>query len=401
MFGSEDCLFVNVYVPKTDIKPLTVMVWIHGGGFAIGDGSPMLQGPDYFMTKNVIVVTMNYRLGPFGFLSLGTEDVPGNAGLKDQTLALKWVQTNIEYFGGDPGKVTIFGESAGGASVQYHLLSPMSKGLFSGAIMQSGSSNNPWALQKAPQHIAHELAEILKKGSDVQDIGDFLRTIPKTELVIASVTPSLIGKFPPPFVPTVENDIPGTNAFINRSPEDIMNSGDFNKVPSMSGLTMEEGLIWRTKFFSLATINDAVKENRVSNLSQFVPDELRTKYGGATDKIESKLLNHYFPATETISDGATRLLSDFSFVKDVLSSARQFAKYSPPTFFYRFSYDGSKNLLRFLSPELNYSGTGHADELAYLFCPDFMGICHLPQTPADELVSDRLLQMWTNFAKFG
>lgn len=377
------------------------MVWIHGGGFVFGDGSPMLFGPENLVANSVIMVSMNYRLGALGFLSLGTEDIPGNAGLKDQTLALKWVQTNIHYFGGDPDKVTIFGESAGGASVQYHMLSPMSKGLFRGAIMQSGSSNNPWALQKHPQRIAHELAEILGKGTDIKDIGDFLRTIPIPELVIGSATPPLIGKFPIVFLPSVENDIPGTSAFINRSPEDIMNSADFHKVPTMSGLTMEEGWIFRGKLFNIDTINNAIRENRVSDLSQFVPDELKIKYGEATDKIEAKLLNHYFPAMETVPDGTTHLLSDFFFVKDTLSSVRQFAKYSPPTFFYRFSYTGSKNLLHFLAPELDYSGTAHADELAYLFCPELMGICNIPQTPSDELVSDRLSQMWTNFAKFG
>lgn len=101
---------------------------------------------------------------------------------------------------------------------------------------------------------------------------------------------------------------------------------------------------------------------------------------------------------ETILDGATQLLSNFSFVKDILL-ARLFAKYSPPTFFYRFSYIGLKNLLH--APKLDYSGTAHGDEKAYLFRLDFMGICNIPQTPPDELVSDRLLQMWTNFAKFG
>ena len=97
--------------------------------------------PEFFMnTQSVIIVTINYRLGAFGFLSLGTEDVPGNAGLRDQTMALTWVKENIASFGGDNKRITIFGESAGGSSAALHLLSPLSKGLFQRAILQS-----PWA----------------------------------------------------------------------------------------------------------------------------------------------------------------------------------------------------------------------------------------------------------------
>lgn len=134
-----------------------VMVWIHGGGFQLGSGNAEIYGPDFFLNDDVVLVTLNYRLGvmgkkfssffPFpagkfsstynnefkfflGFLCTGTEDAPGNAGLKDIVLALKWVQKNISNFGGDPKKVTIFGESAGGAAVQYLMLSPMARGTF-------------------------------------------------------------------------------------------------------------------------------------------------------------------------------------------------------------------------------------------------------------------------------
>ena len=117
------------------------MVWIHGGAYVKGNNFD-LYGPDYFMADSdnpVILVAMNYRLGILGFLSLGDEVISGNMGLKDQSLALQWVQDNIEAFGGDPQKVTIFGESAGGGSVMAHVLSPWSSGLFAKAIIQSPS----------------------------------------------------------------------------------------------------------------------------------------------------------------------------------------------------------------------------------------------------------------------
>ncbi|XP_045769192.1 acetylcholinesterase-like isoform X3 [Maniola jurtina] len=110
--GSEDCLYLNVYTPNlVPINPLPVMVWIHGGGFMIGGGDN--DGPQFLLRKDVILVTINYRLEILGFLSLDTEDIPGNAGMKDQVAALRWVKENIRKFGGDPDNITIFGESAG------------------------------------------------------------------------------------------------------------------------------------------------------------------------------------------------------------------------------------------------------------------------------------------------
>ena len=117
MVGQEDCLLLNVYVPLhviADQEHVPVMVWIHGGAFVSGSGTYRDFGPQYFMDQGVVVVTVNYRLGPFGFLSGATEDLPGNLGLWDQALALHWVTDNIKDFGGDAGQVTLFGESAGG-----------------------------------------------------------------------------------------------------------------------------------------------------------------------------------------------------------------------------------------------------------------------------------------------
>lgn len=121
------------------------MVFIHWGGFFAGYGTSDYLGPDYFMDEPVILVTFNYRLGVLGFLSTSDDVAPGNFGLKDQVAALKWVRNNIENFGGDKNKVTIFGQSAGAASVHYHMLSPSSKGLFQQAISQSGSALALWA----------------------------------------------------------------------------------------------------------------------------------------------------------------------------------------------------------------------------------------------------------------
>nr|XP_023018319.1 cholinesterase-like [Leptinotarsa decemlineata] len=129
-FESEDCLYLNVYTPQypsTNLS-LPVMYFIHGGSFLIGAANFEYTGPHYLLESGVIVVTVNYRLGAFGFLTTGDEIIPGNYGLKDQQMGLKWVQKNIKYFGGDPEKVTIFGQSAGASSVGFQMMSKGSKG---------------------------------------------------------------------------------------------------------------------------------------------------------------------------------------------------------------------------------------------------------------------------------
>lgn len=163
--GNEDCLFLNVYTPKLpelgSNPKLPVLFWIHGGGFQFGNGNAFLYGPDYLVPENIILVTINYRLGALGFLNTGTHDAPGNAGLKDQVLALKWVRDNIDRFGGDANEVTIGGQSAGSASVHYMLLSPLTKGLFKRAIAQSGVALNPWAITDIPHERAFMLGKVL------------------------------------------------------------------------------------------------------------------------------------------------------------------------------------------------------------------------------------------------
>lgn len=141
IFGSEDCLQLNVFTKNIplnetiELKP--VIAFIHGGGFA--GGTAMNHGPEYLMDRDIVLVTIQYRLGAFGFMALEIPDIAGNQGLKDQNLALRWVQANIHNFGGDRNRVTISGLSAGSLSVTAHMVSPMSRGLFHNVIGLSGS----------------------------------------------------------------------------------------------------------------------------------------------------------------------------------------------------------------------------------------------------------------------
>ncbi|XP_049947774.1 esterase FE4-like [Schistocerca serialis cubense] len=184
--GEEDCLYLNVYGPGTPSQNGTqkaVIVWIHGGCFTGGAGTAGI--PEYFVDNDVIFVSINYRLGILGFLSTSDEVVPGNMGLKDQLETLHWVQRNIAAFGGDPEKVTILGQSAGGASIHYHLLSPQSKGLYKNAIAMSGSALNPWAFSRNATDRAIRFAKHWGyTGGSTTDLVNFLKTANASTLVL-------------------------------------------------------------------------------------------------------------------------------------------------------------------------------------------------------------------------
>ena len=162
---SEDCLYLDVYTPNVSLS-LPVMVYIHGGGYEFG--TAITYPGDILVQQGVVLVVIQYRLGPFGFLTTGDSAAPGNFGMLDQVEALKWVKDNIENFGGNPNKVTIFGASAGGLSVCLHLLSPLSNNLFHQAIAESGVDLSPQATQPTSfgVHYAKDLAEKLHCPTD-------------------------------------------------------------------------------------------------------------------------------------------------------------------------------------------------------------------------------------------
>lgn len=185
------------------------MVFIHGGAFLNGYAALQNFGPHYLIENKVIIVTILYRVGAFGklivwkfitkykfqilsgFLSTGDTVIPGNYGLKDQTLALKWVRDNIVNFGGDPTKVTIFGQSAGAASVTYHLMSRQSKGLFRAAIAQSGSVLVPWSYQRDYKSVAYYLAQKINGTFDwsytTKQLLDYLQNLPAKKIYDAGL----------------------------------------------------------------------------------------------------------------------------------------------------------------------------------------------------------------------
>ncbi|XP_047004792.1 acetylcholinesterase-like [Schistocerca americana] len=287
--GSEDCLYLNVFVPTAASGSLPVMVHIHGGSFRTG--SPSSGAPDYFVEKGVVMVSVAYRLGALGFLSLQNDDIPGNAGLKDQVLALQWIQRNIAAFGGDPSRVVVFGESAGGSSVSHLLLSPATKGLFSGVIMESGVATTPWALTDKPRERAYRMAEALgfqAQGGNHTDDDDarlaaFLRSVNYSDLATDdSVALSHFEKRCPvhlAFVPVVEP--PSDSAVIIDPPADVLRAGSYNQVPIILGVTSGEGSVVYLSAGLLTEVGIAdMKENFTALVGSQLPlptEEQRTR----------------------------------------------------------------------------------------------------------------------------
>lgn len=252
--GSDECLDLNIYTPDLSPKqPLPVLVWVHGGGFFAGSSSTDLYGPDHLIERDVILVTFNYRLNVFGFLSFKDPKIgiPGNAGLKDQVMALRWVKENIAHFGGDPNNVTLAGESAGGASVHYHLISPLSKGLFQRAIIMSGSAFNPWAVVLRYTQYEIKLARAMGY-TDAKVEEDAFRIISSTEpQTLTMVSLSLLGDEEKlfdfglwsPFLPTVE-PYESDMCFLPKSPMELGRDAWSKDIDILIGGVSEEGLYY-------------------------------------------------------------------------------------------------------------------------------------------------------------
>ena len=233
---SEDCLYLNVWTPASgNEEKLPVLVYFHGGNFDVGDGSqPRYDGAN-LAARGIITVTLNYRLGAFGFLTLpelGRESPhgkTGNYGLLDQHAALEWVRDNIAAFGGDPDKVAIAGDSAGAFSVNAHMASPLSRGLFARAIGFSGGAFAP--LMTMPQHKATSLSDLFLRKIGRRSLAS-LRAMSTASLLARTVTSE---QHTVPFWPSVDG------RFLPKSPADIFGNGSQAKVPLLVGSNLYAG----------------------------------------------------------------------------------------------------------------------------------------------------------------
>ncbi|XP_072232081.1 neuroligin-2a [Leuresthes tenuis] len=408
---SEDCLYLNIYVPTED-GPLTkktdessmnkprdedirdrrkkpVMLFIHGGSYMEGTGN-MFDASVLAAYGNVIVVTMNYRLGVLGFLSTGDQSAKGNYGLLDQIQALRWLNENIGHFGGDPERITIFGSGAGASCVNLLILSHHSEGLFHRAIAQSGTAISSWSVNYQPLKYTKILAR--KVGctySETADLVDCLRRKTFRELVDQDIQPA---RYHIAFGPVVDGDV------VPDDPEILMQQGEFLNYDILIGVNQGEGL----KFVDDSEDNDGISAAAFDyTISNFV-DNL---YGYPEGKdILRETIKFMYTDWADRDNGDMRrktllaLFTDHQWVAPAVATAKLHAEFQSPVYFYTF-YHHCQTETR---PE--WADAAHGDEIPYVFGVPMIGAtdlfpCNFSKN--DVMLSAVVMTYWTNFAKTG
>lgn len=381
---SEDCLTLNIYCPPPSVERRPVMVWIHGGSYTEGAGSQGLYDGAALARKGVVVVTVNYRLGPLGFMAHpalsaeSPENASGNYGLLDQIEALRWVKRNIAAFGGDPGRVTIFGESAGGGSVLCLLVSPLAKGLFQRAIAQSAPEMTFLHLTRAVA--GRESAEqqgqdlVARCGASATADAESLRAIEVDRLIQVSPTLELLNREPSiaavhlPIGPVVDGHV------LPEDPNAAFAAGRVHPVPLLIGHTRDEF----TLFLMLIQVpKDEAGYRRV----------LAREFGEQAQRI----LALYPPGTsaKAIRAASARLMTDLVYGTQTRHCAQRHATRGQPTYKYVFSRENPMSL-----PFA--AGAHHGCEVPYVF-----GLDNATWGDWDRELAEITMGYWVNFATSG
>ncbi len=373
---SENCLYVNVWTPaKSAHSDLPVMVWIYGGGFTSGSAAMPIFDGGRLAEHGVVLVSIAYRVGPMGFLALpalsaeSPHHVSGNYGLLDQIVGLRWVQNNIAAFGGDPHRVTIFGESAGGISVSMLAASPVARGLFEGAISESGGSFGETRTPPAPGENVQTLANAeregvaFEKGLSVTSVAA-LRKLPASVVQNAKADR---GEFWPVLDGWV---IVGDQYALYRE-------GRYNHTPVLIGTNSDEGALFGTP---------ASREAWVRSV--------RNRFGPFAERI----LAAYPPTPAAWRQSSMDLMRDSAFAWGTWEWARLQAQTSDSkVFVYYFNHIPPRPAD---SPWKNAIGAVHSEEIVYVF-QHLNQSPKLPWTGTDYKISDDMATYWTNFAKYG
>jgi len=402
--GEEDCLYLNIYTPTLtrSTNPFAlkaVMLWIHGGGFTIGSGSD--YDPVYFMEKDVVVVTFNYRLGALGFLTFGNDMASGNLGLRDQQLAIQWTRNYIQNFGGDPNKITIFGESAGGQSVHAQVLSHLNQGLIHGAIAQSGTLLYT-PIEDRPEKMAMKVGEKFNCSSNDLDEAmlDCLQEIPAQELIEGTtLDPSdWFGDDYFAFAPVVDHFC--SNPFMPIHPLEAIKSGAYNKIPYMSGTTKEDGALFTMMFWdSLETIEEKWDTIGVGILNIM---KTRNDIDEETEMI-AEITKKYYTGddfTQENKDSLTAMFGDAIFLAGDQKTVSLMSEGHPPVYNYLLTYKGSNTFTKFFTESEEDFGVVHGDDLLYLFKSPIYDE-GVEFTEDDTKMIDLMVTYWSNFAKYG
>ncbi|XP_046753938.1 esterase E4-like [Diprion similis] len=408
--GSEDCLYLNVYTPQLpgngSSSLLPVMVSIHGGGFAYGSGDFDGNGPAYLLDVDVVLVTMNYRLGVLGFLSTGDEVAPGNWGLKDQVLSLEWVRDNIAFFGGDPNQVTIMGNSAGAVSVHMLALSDLARGLFHKYIAQSGSASGFWAYQPSElsaQH-SHVFGGYLNCDNSTSTLLiQCLRGLNVSTIMLGDMMSGLWNTVGGSWSPTIEPDIEG--ALLTDSPLNLVNAGKMHDLPSISGSTRDEAATFVAGYVLVPGMFDQF----LADIDNALPNVLGySRWVDDVPAATAALKDFYFPDLTAdrseLLQNLTLAISDTMFIYPGFRMVQmQNSIFESDQFFYSFDYRGIYSQTDMISSAMPNNSAAHADEMFYLFpqTEAIFGAARENMTVNDRQMVDTMMELWTSFAITG
>lgn len=375
MVTSEDCLYLNIWSPGADDKLRPVMVWIHGGGFTGGSGAQSwYNGASFAENGDVVAVTLNYRLGVLGFLhfgEIGGEEyaTSGNCGILDQVAALQWVKENIAAFGGDPNKVTIFGESAGAMSVGTLLAMPSARGLFQRAILQSGGASAVSTVETATKHAKQVLAALEIGEDELSRLAD----IPVERLLEAAAS------LPPmSFLPVIDG------VSLPQHPMQAFESGFNMDIPIMLGTNLEEFRFFMLQDRSSWQLDDEGIINRCKQMS-----------GPLWPKISPYYLEEDTASGRTVLDKMVSLLTWRMFTYSVVKLAETLVKQGAPVWMYRFDWK---------SPAFDgVAGACHVLDIPFVFNTlDSSDSVNISGTSPDrKALADQMHYAWIEFARHG
>ncbi|XP_050358515.1 esterase FE4-like isoform X2 [Nymphalis io] len=396
--GCEDCLYLNIYtpiLPTEEIKKLPVIFFIHGGRLTLGYGD--YYRPDYFIQNDLILVTINYRLNVFGFLCLNTPEVPGNAGLKDTVMALKWVKNNIKNFNGDDDNITVFGESAGAAIGVSYLTSKMADGLFNKVICQSGTSiSDLYIVGDDPVDRASIVASYLGGNTrDKKELYDIFSKASTEDLVYAVISakltdhPAVLSAF---LLPVIEKKFDNVVRFFEEPPIVSIKEKRLKKLPVLVTAHTHEGALFVDK-------DENGNINYVENFEYFIPSYLFIKHGTPNaSKFADKLRQYYFKGKkcdEKTKNEYLNLVSDHYFLRDIMLFVELLSS-SLDVFMCRFGYFGNMNIRAMRS--LGVKGATHGDLIQYIFYRESKV---KSASEKDLMIAHTLVEAWCNFAKTG
>ncbi|XP_051960984.1 bile salt-activated lipase-like [Xyrauchen texanus] len=398
--GSEDCLYLNIWIPqgRTVSTNLPVMVFIYGGAFLMGgaQGANFLNnylydGEEIADRGNVIVVTLNYRLGTLGFLSSGDSGIPGNYGLWDQHAGIAWVHRNIKAFGGDPNNITVFGESAGAASVNFQIISPKNKGLIRRAISQSGVALCPWAVNRNPRAYAEDIAK--KVGCPTDDgMVSCLKITDAKALTLAGNVP-LSSSSSEPIVhklalsPVIDGD------FIPDDPGNLFHNAA--EIDYIAGVNNMDAHLFAT--LDVPSINNALVTTPVSdvrNLLNALTQDKGPEAGAATFQ-EYTVSWGDGPSDKDIKKTIVEAETDYIFLVPTQAALYLHSDLATTGKTYSYLFSESSRIPVFPT----WLGADHADDLQYVFGKPFT--TPLGYFPRHRDVSRYMISYWTNFARTG